>query len=144
VFVHLGTNDLDNRTAEEIVAALQAVIDRAHAAGVRVVATTIPPIGGPVGQPGPPECFAGPAADAIQEGRRLDVNARIRPGQPGSLGFDAVVDFDAVLRDPANPSLIRCEYATFRLVPTPAGNFHPNPAGHQAEADAVDLASLIP
>jgi lysophospholipase L1-like esterase len=129
VVVLLGTNDLGaGRGSGEIVDALQQVISRAHAAGVRVVGATIPPIAGPAD---PPE-----APDPLEEQRRQEVNARVRPGGPSSLGFDAVVDFDAVLRDPANPSRIRPDLSFL-------GNFHPGVEGHRAMGEAVDLGALV-
>ena len=46
--------------------------------------------------------------------------------------FDAVVDFDAVIRDPSRPVRMRSEY-------DPGDHIHPNDAGNQAMADALDL-----
>jgi lysophospholipase L1-like esterase len=64
-----------------------------------------------------------------KEATRQTVNKWIRT----SRAFDGVVDFDAVLRDPDRPS---------RLLPSFASedHLHPNDAGYQALADAVDLA----
>lgn len=128
VVVLLGTNDLGaGRGSAGIVDALQQLISRSHAAGVRVVGATIPPIAGPADPPSAP--------DPAVEQRRQEVNGRIRPGTANSLGFDAVVDFDAVLRDPANPSRIRSDLSFL-------GNFHPGVDGHRAMGEAVDLARL--
>ena len=49
--------------------------------------------------------------------------------------FDAVVDFDMVVRDPAHPARIRQEF-------DPGDHIHPNDAGNQAMADAFDLGAL--
>lgn len=57
------------------------------------------------------------------------VNRWIRTGG----AFDAVVDFDAVIRDPANPKRFRKEF-------TNGDNLHPNDAGYKAMAEAVNLA----
>ncbi|WP_040713492.1 SGNH/GDSL hydrolase family protein, partial [Nocardia takedensis] len=46
---------------------------------------------------------------------------------------DGVVDFDAALRDPANPSVLRDEYAG-------VDRLHPSVAGYRAMAEAIDLA----
>ena len=122
----LGTNDLGaNRDSTTIVQALQQVISRVHAAGVRIVGATIPPLAGP----------GDAVPDPTREQWRLEVNLRIRPGQASSLPFDAVVDVDAVLRDPSNPSRTRAELAWL-------GNFHPNVDGHRAMGNAVDLSAL--
>ena len=50
-----------------------------------------------------------------------------------SGAFDALVDFDAVVRDPKNPKQIRAEFNI-------NDHLHPNDAGYKAMADAVDLA----
>ncbi|WP_343076488.1 SGNH/GDSL hydrolase family protein [Jiangella mangrovi] len=54
-----------------------------------------------------------------------------------SGAFDAVIDFDAVLRDPADPQRIRPEYDS-------GDHLHPGDAGYQAMADAVELSVLSP
>jgi lysophospholipase L1-like esterase len=60
---------------------------------------------------------------------RQAVNKWIR----SSGAFDAVIDFDAVLRDPNHPSRILLRFAS-------EDHLHPNDAGYQALADAIDLA----
>lgn len=59
---------------------------------------------------------------------RQTVNKWIRTG--GS--FDAVIDFDAVLRDPDHPGRILPRYAS-------KDNLHPNDIVYQAMAEAIDL-----
>ncbi len=134
VIVALGTNDLLFRTTDEIVAGLAALIERGHAAGIRVVGATIPPFAG--------TRAAGACSDTEppgmrREGTRLEVNQHVR-GTDGvaPLGFDAVIDLDEVLRDPEDPSRIACRYSIFGLS-------HPGSAGHAAMAAAVDLDSLL-
>ncbi len=46
--------------------------------------------------------------------------------------FDAVVDFDAAIRDPSRPVWMRPEF-------DPGDHIHPNDAGNPAMADAFDL-----
>jgi len=70
-------------------------------------------------------------ADAQNEADRQAVNRWIR--EKGH--FDAVVDFDALIRDPANPSRMRKDYDV-------GDALHPSPAGYRAMAQAVDLALL--
>lgn len=60
---------------------------------------------------------------------RQDLNAFIRSGG----AFDAVVDFDKVIRDPAGQRQFIGEYNN-------TDKLHPNDAGYKAMADAVDLA----
>ena len=58
----------------------------------------------------------------------MAVNTWIRTGH----GFDAVIDFDAVLRDPKNPSQMNPLYDS-------GDHLNPNDAGYQAMSDAIDL-----
>jgi lysophospholipase L1-like esterase len=60
--------------------------------------------------------------------KREAVNAWIRTG--GS--FDAVIDFDAAVRDSDHPTRIRTDYDV-------GDHLHPNDAGYRAMGDAVDL-----
>jgi lysophospholipase L1-like esterase len=54
-------------------------------------------------------------------------------GQPG--GFDAVIDFDAAVRDPAQPERLRPAYDS-------GDHMHPNDAGYRAMAEAIDIGLL--
>jgi lysophospholipase L1-like esterase len=66
--------------------------------------------------------------DASNEQDRQAVNAWIRtPGR-----FDAVIDFDRLMRDPANPSKLAPAYDS-------GDGLHPSLAGYKAMADAVPL-----
>jgi hypothetical protein len=134
VVVALGTNDLLWRTTDEIVAALAELVERGHAAGLRVVGATIPPF---AGSRADAPCLDTEPPDMRREGTRLQVNERIR-GDEGveALAFDAVVDFDAVLGDPEDRSRIACRFSLL-------GNSHPNATGHAAMGAAVDLGPLL-
>ena len=48
-------------------------------------------------------------------------------------GYDAVVDFDAALRDPAHPDRLRRRYDS-------GDHLHPSDAGYRAMAEAIPLA----
>ena len=127
-----GINDLDTLTREaparpeahaERVAALIAgyeqIVTRAHAHGLKVYGATI--------LPGMGSTYYHP--DAGNEADRQAVNAWIR--EKGH--FDAVIDFDAVMRDTTNPAWL--------LPALDSGDhLHPNPRGFQAMADAVNLS----
>jgi len=107
-------------TAEDIIGAYEQIVDRAHALGVRVYGATIMPFEG----------FAyGNYFTPEAEARRQTINAWIRT----SGRFDAVIDFDAVTRDPERPS---------RLSAAVDGgdHLHPSAAGYRIMADAIDLA----
>ena len=66
--------------------------------------------------------------NADKEAKRVAVNEWIR----NSGAFDGVIDFDAVVRDPANPE---------QMVPAydKGDNLHPNDAGYKAMAESIDL-----
>ncbi|PYP55221.1 MAG: GDSL family lipase [Gemmatimonadetes bacterium] len=107
--------------AQNLLAAYREIVARGHDRGLRVYGATIPPFGG--------SQYDGPDREAA----RQRVNRWIR--EAGA--FDAVIDFDAVLRDPAEPS---------RLLPLAdtGDHLHPNEAGYRMMADAIDLALFIP
>ncbi|MET7637720.1 SGNH/GDSL hydrolase family protein [Streptomyces sp. NPDC005438] len=123
VVIELGLNDIiklpRQRDPEQIVAGLRKLVDRAHAKGLRVVGGTLTPFGGHRGYQ--------PQLDAV----RQQVNERIRNGKI----FDAVVDFDAALRDPAQPDRLRAAYDS-------GDHLHPSDNGYQAMAQALDLRLL--
>ncbi|MGW6909419.1 SGNH/GDSL hydrolase family protein [Streptomyces sp. NPDC054940] len=122
VFLFQGVNDIKAHTgvtAEDLIEGYREIVDRAHAAGKCVVVATVGP-------------FKGwhewdPAAEAV----RQEVNTFLRT----SGEFDAVTDFDRILRSPYDPA---------RMLPALDGgdHIHPNDKGMQAMADAVDLGAL--
>lgn len=103
--------------------AYRTLVTRAHAHGIRVVGATLTPYGG------------NGAYTAAREGVRQAVNAFVRAGAGGL--FDAVVDFDAAVRDPEQPQRIRPAYDS-------GDHLHFNDAGMRALADTVDLTTLAP
>jgi lysophospholipase L1-like esterase len=123
----LGTLTRDHDASAEAHAALvkrmegayAQMILRGHSHGIRVIGATILPDGGSkYYHPGPES-----------EADRQAVNAWIR--EPGH--FDVVVDFDKLMRDPANPNLILPAYDS-------GDGLHPSPAGYKAMADAIPLS----
>ncbi|MFF7048053.1 RICIN domain-containing protein [Streptomyces griseorubiginosus] len=114
-----GINDINNDpalTADQLITGYQDIIAQAHAAGVRIIGGTMLPYS---------------LQNSTQAGIRTTVNNWIR----WSGAFDAVVDFDAVMRDPSNPAQLLPAYDS-------GDHLHPNDAGMQAMANAVDLSSL--
>lgn len=107
-------------TAEQIIAGHKQIIARAKAKGLKVYGATLTPFEGTV-FPG----YFTPEGEA----KRKAVNEWIRTGG----AYDAVLDFDAVVRDPSNPSRMKAEYDE-------GDHLHPNDAGYKAMADSVDLA----
>ncbi|HEY3606186.1 MAG TPA: SGNH/GDSL hydrolase family protein [Pseudonocardiaceae bacterium] len=117
LIVFEGINDVKGGTpAAQVIAGIQQIAARAHAFGLRVLIATIAPFQG--------WSEFTPASEAAREA----VNNYIRT-TPGFL------DFDQVLRDPAN---------TLRLLPAfdSGDHLHPNDAGYQAVANSVNLGAL--
>ncbi|MFJ3053013.1 SGNH/GDSL hydrolase family protein [Pseudomonas nitroreducens] len=112
---------------EDLVAGYRQLIAQAHVRGVRIVGATLLPFeralsGSPI------ENYHA----ANKEALRQRVNQWIR--QSGE--FDAVVDLDAHLRDPAHP---------LRLLPAydSGDHLHPGDAGNRAMAESVDIEALL-
>jgi lysophospholipase L1-like esterase len=130
ILVHEGVNDIaatqmlaapaQHVSAEQIEAGLRTLADRAHARGVRIWAGTLMPLAGT-------KRFYSAAA----ERQRQAVNAWIRTAGV----FDAVVDFDAALRDPLEPARLNPAYDS-------GDHLHPNEAGYRLMAQQVDLRLL--
>jgi lysophospholipase L1-like esterase len=123
VIVLEGINDIQQTPHEtdptKIEGAYREIVARAHARGIRVVGATILPFKG------------WQVYDETLEATRQSVNEFIRT----SGLFDAVIDFDAITRDPADP---------LRLLPAydSGDHLHPGDAGYKAMAAAVDLDRL--
>ena len=129
VVVMLGTNDLRNRwakpeeevTAEQMIAGLQQMALRAHAAGIKIIGATLTPFGN--------ETYMANAWNPTRERHRVAVNAWIR----ASGAFDGVADFDAALRDPEIPTQMRAADDC-------GDGLHPSDAGYCKMGEAIDLA----
>ena len=127
----IGVNDLGTLTRDapasgeahralvaDMTGALAQVAARARERGIVAIGATILPYGGS-------EYYH---PDAANEADRQAVNAWIRA--PGH--FDAVIDFDAALRDPADPARLAARWDS-------GDGLHPSIAGYEAMAAAVDL-----
>lgn len=108
-------------TAEDVIGAYRQIIVRAHAHRVRVIAGTLIPYRGSV--------YYTPAGESVREA----VNRWIRT----SGAFDAVVDFDKAMADPAHPLSID-------PAKDPGDHLHPNDTGYAAMAAAIDPRLLAP
>ena len=121
VIVELGINDvwMTGESVDNITDQLRQLAAQAHEKGLRILVCTLSPWEGYT-------AFT-PEKDAL----RLGVNAFIR----GSRDIDKVLDFDALLRDPAAPTKLQARWDS-------GDHIHPNDAGYQAMADAVPLRDL--
>lgn len=106
-------------SADDIIAGHRQMIARARERGLKIYGATLTPFEGTL--------FPG-YYTAAGEAKRQAVNAWIRT----SGEFDAVIDFDRVIRDPAQPSRMLPAYDS-------GDRLHPNDAGYRAMAQAIDL-----
>ena len=108
--------DAAAKVARDLISAYEQMIDSAHAKGIRVYGATLIPFGG--------SFYDTPDRESAWK----SVNEWIR----NSGRFDAVIDLDAALHDPANP---------LRLLPIAdsGDHLHPSENGHRMMAEAVDL-----
>ncbi len=139
VVVVLGINDIawpgttfareaPRPTLEALTAGYRQLIEQARSRGLRVIGATLTPFEGAL--PGTPlEDYYHPDKDAL----RRQVNDWMR----NSGAFDAVIDFDAALRDPAHPARMAARFDS-------GDRLHPGDEGNRAMADAVDLDALLP
>ena len=125
----LGINDIgfsgafpasQEVTASQITAAIQIAVDQAKAKGIKALVATLTPFKGTI--------FPGYYSDA-GEAKRLAVNNFIRTNPT----IDGIVDFDAALRNPADPGSMLAQYDF-------GDHLHPNDAGYAAMANAIDIS----
>ncbi|MEL7551488.1 SGNH/GDSL hydrolase family protein [Pseudomonas protegens] len=139
VIVMLGINDIswpgtafakndDRPTLESLTAGYRQLIAQAHSRGIRVVGATLTPFEGALPDT-PLADYYHPGKDAL----RQQVNEWIRHGG----AFDAVIDFDAALRDPVHPARIASRFDS-------GDRLHPGDEGNRAMANAVALDALLP
>ena len=118
---HAGTSapEAETVTAEDIIAGLRQMIERAHEKGIKIYGATLTPFEGTVSKG-----YFTPEKEA----KRKAVNTWIRT----SKLFDGVIDFEKVVRDPKTPDRILPAYDS-------GDHLHPGNAGYKAMGAAVDL-----
>jgi lysophospholipase L1-like esterase len=107
-------------TAQDLIAAFQQMIVRAHTRGLQIYAATILPFGG--------SSYFSPTTEAD----RQTVNTWIRT----SGAFDGVIDFDKATRDPGHPDHLLAAYNS-------GDHLHPSQAGYHAMANAIPLSLFV-
>lgn len=118
-FASFTHNPADDVTAQQLIDAQKQMIARAHLRGIKVMGATLTPFEGA-------SYYSDPG-----EKTREAVNHWILT----SGAFDAVVDFDKVVQNPANPKQI---LPSFNL----RDHLHPNDEGYRAMADAIKLSTF--
>ena len=103
--------------ADDLIGAINQLIERAHTHGIKVIGCTLTPYVG--------ASYSSENGEAV----RMALNTWIRT----SGAFDAVVDFDKATQDTENPK-------TFRAGFNNTDHLHPNDAGYKAMADSIDLS----
>jgi lysophospholipase L1-like esterase len=129
VIIKEGGNDLRfcPTTEVDIERALQSLVDRSRAVGVAaVVGTYVPRVSRTV------VYATNDAPDEAGDDQRQALNTWIRAH---SRLFDGIIDFDATVRDPANPNRLRPDFDS-------GDGVHPNGKGYTAMAEGVSLETL--
>ena len=139
VILMMGINDigwpemvLDPRakvpTAEAITDGYKQLIERAHEHGIRIIGATLTPFEDTFHGRYQMDQYYNPEKEKVREA----VNDWIR----NSGAFDAVIDFDALARDPADPHHIKAEHDS-------GDHLHPNDAAYEKMAGSIDLGVLL-
>ena len=104
-------------TAESMIAGYRQLIERARGRGLTIIGATIAPYQGAM--------YYSAGGEAVRQA----INDWIRTGKP----FDAVLDFDAAIRDPANPLQMADALHS-------GDHLHGSDAGYRALAASIDLS----
>ena len=128
VIIEEGLNDVatavalpnEATSANQIIWALNQLIQRGHDQGLLVLGVTLTPFSGSL------------LYSAAGETERQAVNQFIRSGQ----AYDGFLDFDQVVRDPSNPTQLLPAYDS-------GDHVHPNDAGYHAIVQSIDLTQFL-
>jgi lysophospholipase L1-like esterase len=128
VVLFMGTNDIRRgATADQVMSGMTSIIQRVKARNIRVIGATIIPRHNVA----PTGTNTGWNPDKTRI--RNAVNQWIRT----KAGFDDVIDFDKVVRDPADPNLMSAPFNC-------GDGIHPSPAGYFVMGTSVDLSLFQP
>ena len=123
VILFLGTNDIRREaSADQVIAGMKDIIARVRQKGIKIIGVTIIPRDTTV--PGIADTGWSDAKTKI----RNEVNDWIRK----QAGFDAVLDFDKLVRDQGNPDIINPALDC-------SDGVHPSPYGYFVLGKSIDL-----
>jgi lysophospholipase L1-like esterase len=108
-------------SVDDLISGMKQLIARAHDRGMKIFVATQTPFSGAATIPG--------MFSAEKEAQRKALNQWIR----SSHAFDAVLDLDKVVLDPANPERIRPTFDS-------GDHLHPNDAGYEAMGNSIDIS----
>jgi lysophospholipase L1-like esterase len=128
VILFIGVNDIGNTgcsmtTSDNVIAAYATIADSAHARGIKVYGATITPFN--------PNGYYSENSEAC----RQRINAWVRTTAIASGKYDAMIDFDKIIRNPADTSRILTTYNNDGL--------HPNIAGYAFMGNSIDTNLFI-
>jgi lysophospholipase L1-like esterase len=115
-------------TAEDVIAGYKQIIQRAHDHGIRFVGVTLTPF---------IDTFKGLPTSGYYTPEKEKIREAVNDWIRANKTAEGLIDFDKLLEDPNNPKHINPAYDC-------GDHLHPNDAGYQAMAKAVDLSVLTP
>ena len=119
-----ATNDIRRgATADQVIGGMKDIIARVKAKNIKIIGATIVPRHAVV--PG--------VADTGWDDNKTKVRNQVNEWIRKQAGFDAVLDFDHVVRSAANPDLLEQAYNC-------GDGIHPSPIGYFQMGKSVDLA----
>lgn len=110
---------IPGRNAADMILAYRQIAQRLHDQGIKAIAATVTPFGGST------------RYEPVSAATRNAINSWMR-GSDSS--FDALLDFDRILRDPARPESLPD--------PITRDHLHPNDEGYRRLAEGIDLSVL--
>lgn len=123
LIIFLGTNDIARGASpDQVIGGLKDMMARARAKGIKVIGVTIVP------RHNTTQGVGGAGWNDAKTKVRNQVNAWIRK----DAGFDAVLDFDQIVRSRANPDLFAPEYNC-------GDGVHPSPIGYFEIGKSINL-----
>ena len=122
VIVFMGTNDLRRgASAAQVTAGLSQIVQRVKQRGLKVYGATIIPR----------HNVAAAGTNTGWDDRKTAIRREVNDWIRTRGSFDGVIDFDRVVRDPANSDLI--------FAPFNCDGIHPNPRGYFEMGKAISL-----